>query len=47
MPGMATDEARTRRWTRIEYEKLGIFQPGEAVELIGGEQIVRVAELLR
>jgi len=29
---MATYEARTRRWTRIEYEKLidlGIFQPGE------------------
>ena len=40
---MATYEARTRRWTRIEYEKLielGIFRPGEAVELIGGELIV-------
>jgi Uma2 family endonuclease len=43
MPGMATHEARTRRWTRIEYEKLidlGIFRPGESIELIGGELIV-------
>ena len=43
MPDMATYEARTRRWTRIEYEKLielGIFQAGEAIELIGGELIV-------
>ena len=43
MPGMATEMARTRRWTRIEYEKLidlGIFRPGEAIELIGGELIV-------
>jgi hypothetical protein len=30
MPGMATYMAKTRRWTRVEYEKLielGIFQP--------------------
>ena len=43
MPGMATYMARTRRWTRIGYEKLidlGIFRPGEAGELIGGELIV-------
>jgi Uma2 family endonuclease len=43
MPGMATEMARTRRWTRIEYEKLidlGIFRPGEAIELLGGELIV-------
>ena len=43
MPGMATYEVRTRRWTRIEYEKLidlGIFRPGEPIELIGGELIV-------
>ena len=43
MPGMGTYEARTRRWTRIEYEKLidlGIFRPGEAIELLGGELIV-------
>ena len=40
---MATYETRTRRWTRIEYEKLidlGIFQPGEPIELIGGELMV-------
>ena len=43
MPGMATHEARTRRSTRIEYEKLtdlGIFQSGESIELIGGELII-------
>jgi len=40
---MATYETRTRRWTRVEYEKLidlGIFQPGEPIELIGGELVV-------
>ena len=40
---MAADKIRTRRWTRIEYEKLvdlGVFQPGEPIELIGGELIV-------
>ena len=43
MRGMTTYESRTRRWTRIEYEKLidlGIFQPGEPIELIGGELMV-------
>ena len=43
MPAMAPYETRTRRWTRIEYEKLidlGIFQPGEPIELIGGELMV-------
>ena len=43
IPDMAPYTARTRRWTRIEYEKLidlGIFQPGEAIELLGGELIV-------
>src|SRR5574341_2074417 len=43
MPPMTTHETRTRRWTRVEYEKLidlGIFQPGEAIELIGGELMV-------
>jgi Uma2 family endonuclease len=31
---------QTRRWTRLEYEKMGeagVFQPGERVELIDGE----------
>jgi Uma2 family endonuclease len=34
---------RTRRWTRKEYERLvelGVFQPDERIELIGGDLIV-------
>jgi Uma2 family endonuclease len=41
--GMTTYPVRTRRWTRAEYDRLievGFFQPGEAVELLGGELIV-------
>src|SRR5215468_9303602 len=40
---MAAYEIRTRRWTRAEYDKLielGFFQPGEPVELIGGQLMV-------
>ena len=40
---MAAYEIRTRRWTRVEYEKLielGIFQPGEPIELVGGQLMV-------
>jgi Uma2 family endonuclease len=40
---MASYETRTRRFTRAEYERLidlGLFQPGEAIELIGGELMV-------
>ncbi len=40
---MATYEAKPRRWTRVEYEKLidlGIFQPGEPIELIGGQLMI-------
>ena len=40
---MANYETRTRRFTRAEYDRLielGIFQPGEEIELIGGELIV-------
>jgi Uma2 family endonuclease len=40
---MAAYEIRTRRWTRAEYDKLidlGMFRPGEPIELIGGELIV-------
>jgi Uma2 family endonuclease len=43
MRAMAPYETKTRRWTRIEYEKLvdlGIFQLGEPIELIGGELMV-------
>lgn len=35
---------RTRRWTRVEYERLvalGVFQPGERLELIDGQLLVR------
>ena len=34
---------RTRRWTRAEYDRLieiGVFCPGDPVELLGGELIV-------
>src|SRR2546428_13131003 len=40
MRTMADYETRTRRFTRVEYERLidlGVFQPGEEIELIGGE----------
>ena len=43
MRAMASYEARTRRFSRAEYERLidlGVFQPGEAIELIGGELMV-------
>lgn len=34
---------RTRHWTRAEYERLigvGVFHPGEPIELLGGQLIV-------
>jgi Uma2 family endonuclease len=40
---MTRYEPRTRRFTRAEYDRLidlGVFQPGEAIELIGGELVV-------
>ncbi len=43
MTAMASYEIRTRRFSRAEYERLvdlGVFQPGEAIELIGGELMV-------
>ena len=43
MRSMASYEARTRRFSRAEYERLidlGVFQPGEPIELIGGELMV-------
>jgi Uma2 family endonuclease len=43
MRTMARYETRTRRFNRAEYERLialGVFQPGEAIELIGGELMV-------
>lgn len=43
MPLMATYERKTRRWSRKEYDRLidlGVFQPGDPIELIGGELLV-------
>jgi Uma2 family endonuclease len=40
---MASYETRTRRFSRAEYERLidlGVFRPGEAIELIGGQLMV-------
>jgi len=40
---MARDEVKTRRFSRAEYDRLielGVFQPGEPIELIGGELMV-------
>ena len=40
---MASYETRIRRFSRAEYERLielGVFQPGEPIELIGGELMV-------
>jgi Uma2 family endonuclease len=40
---MASYETRTRRFSRAEYDRLielGVFQPGETIELIGGELMV-------
>jgi Uma2 family endonuclease len=40
---MVEYESRTRRFTRAEYDRLielGVFQPDEDIELIGGELIV-------
>ena len=35
---------RTRRWSRVEYDRLiekGVFEPGERLELISGALVVR------
>lgn len=40
---MASVEIKTRRWKRVEYERLiesGFFQPGDPIELVGGQLIV-------
>ncbi|MGH7314939.1 MAG: Uma2 family endonuclease [Candidatus Rokuibacteriota bacterium] len=42
--GMATSSARTKHWTRLEYERLidlGAFGPEDRLELIGGQLVVR------
>lgn len=41
---MQTTYPRIRRWTRVEYDRLidqGIFQPGERLELLAGQLVVR------
>jgi Uma2 family endonuclease len=41
---MSTTPARTKQWSRFEYERLvdlGAFQPGDHVELVAGELLVR------
>jgi len=41
---------RTRRWTRVEYERLielGVFQPGERLELLDGLLVVREPQGVR
>jgi hypothetical protein len=40
---MVVYPTRTRRWTRTEYDRLiqlGIFQPGEHLELLAGDLVV-------
>lgn len=40
----STSSVATRRWTRVEYERLvdtGVFRPGERLELVGGQLLVR------
>lgn len=40
---MGEARAATRRWTRVEYDRLieaGFFRPGDRVELLGGGLIV-------
>jgi len=40
---MAIPQRKTRRWSRLEYERLidlGVFQSGDPIELIGGELLV-------
>jgi Uma2 family endonuclease len=41
---MTPAHPRTKRWSRLEYERLidlGAFRPGERIELVGGALLVR------
>src|SRR2546426_2891182 len=41
---MSPSSIRTKRWTRQEYERLielGAFRPGDRLELVGGQVMVR------
>ena len=40
---MSDPETKTRRWKRVEYDRLidlGFFRPGDPIELLGGHLIV-------
>lgn len=44
MASTVVPPSRTRRWTRVEYERLvelGVVRPGERLELIDGLLVVR------
>jgi Uma2 family endonuclease len=44
MASPVTQLPRTRRWTRVEYERLielGVFRAGERLELLDGQLVVR------
>lgn len=44
MREIVTSPVRTKHWTRLEYERLidlGAFEPGERLELLGGQLVVR------
>jgi Uma2 family endonuclease len=44
MATTVTTYVKTRRWTRVEYDHLvdlDVFQPGERIELLDGELVVR------
>jgi Uma2 family endonuclease len=44
MASTVVPPSRTRRWTRVEYERLvelGVFRPGERLELFDGLLVVR------
>jgi Uma2 family endonuclease len=44
MASMTEPTPRTRRWTRVEYERLidlGVFSPDERLELLDGALVVR------
>jgi Uma2 family endonuclease len=41
---MGATPIQTKRWARVEYERLidlAMFQPGDRVELVGGQLVVR------
>ena len=44
LTGMDAMPIPIKRWARVEYERLvdrAVFQPGERVELVGGQLVVR------